>query len=365
MRTTAVIIAILTNCLVPTTAAAPVQIGYPGLVYIDPEFEPGGTRVVFQDTQYRAWVGFLHPATGKCLSATCRDILVATDLQPGSDFSRPFNGPEWGVSASGSAIHLTKYAGETLQSWRVLPDGTGLTQITSAAEGTSGSLASVAPTASTVRLIVARGAVGPDLGAAWVDTAVGAINPMPGFWWGGQTGRFLPGSARIAIYPWRSDSNYQLAVVDTDRLATQVVTTGAGQKSEPFGFLWQGKRYAGALLDRTSLVIYEPGTAPWPQIAELTPPAPGWLFSLEPVGDTGCFVVALQNAPDQSYTDAAIYLTCLNGTWTRIDDGAVTARRSEPEPWRSPTGQWFVYWNDGSGSMWVVPISQRPEDALP
>jgi hypothetical protein len=348
--------AVLANSLVPLVTAAPDRVGHPSLVYIDPEFEPGGTRIVFQDTQYRAWVGFLDPATGKCLSATCRDVLVATDLQRASDFTHPFNGPEWGVSGTGSSVHLTKYAGETLQSWLVLPDGSELTQLTFAQEGTSGSLASIAPSASAVRVIVGLGPTGPDLKAAWFDTVDGTLNLLPGFWWDGQTARFLPGSARIAIYPWRNNSDYQLAIVDTERFAIQVVTAGTGQKFEPYGFIWRSRRYAATLLDRVSLVVYQIGSPPWPQVAILTPPVPGWLFSLEPVGDTGCFTVALQNAPDQSYTDAAIYLACLNGAWIRIDDQASPVRRSEPEPWRSPNGQWFVYWNEGSGGLWVVPI---------
>jgi hypothetical protein len=360
-RTAAAVIAVLANSLVPVGAAQPVQVGYPGFIYNDPEFEPGGTRIVFQDGERRAWVGSLDPATGQCISSTCRDVLVATDLQDKNDKTRLFNGPEWGVNAAGSAIYFSKYSGGNLQSWRVLPDGTGLTQLTFARQGSWGGMVSVAPTAPTVRSLVNTGTIGPSLRARWFDEAVGTLNPLPGYWWSGQAARFLPGTARYAIYPWRNGSDYQLALIDTDLQSTQVVTADAGQKSQPFGLILQGTRHAVAVLDQVSLVIYRSGPAPWPQIAELTPAVPGWLISLEPLGQTGCFVVAVQNTPDQSYTDSAIYMACLSGSWSRLDNGAPSVRRSEPEPWRSPTGQWFVYWHEGNGqtsnSMWVVPVA--------
>ena len=79
--------------------ATPAPVGAPGSKYVDPELEPGGTRIVFQDMQGVAWVGEIDPATGQCVTATCKDVQVATNVLRPNDTRYLFNGPEWGAAA--------------------------------------------------------------------------------------------------------------------------------------------------------------------------------------------------------------------------------------------------------------------------
>lgn len=330
------------------------RVGHPNIFYLDPEFEPAGARIVFQDQQDRAWVGVLDPATGLCVSPTCRDALVGIGLQRFPDRRFFFNGPEWGVSTNGAAIYYSKYIEQLPQLFRVQPDGTGLTQITTIPEGVWG----VVPSAAGIvmRATAAAGEMS-NISSGWLDERVGILNPLPGLWLNGQGARFFIGSNTLLLYPWTNIASFQLALADVEALTAQVVTANPGKKTQPWGFRRQGAWHAVAILNATALVVYSTEQLPWPVLAELIPPVPGWLTSLEPLNDTDCFAVALQNAPDSSYTDSAIYLACLDGSWTRIDNGTSPVRRSEPEPWLSPTGQWFIYWNEG-GALWVVQVDQ-------
>lgn len=328
--------------LLPLQAlAAPFQVGVPGMVYIDPEFEPGGSRMVFQDIQRRAWVGALNPDTGQCVSASCRDLVVATDLHTPAAPELLFNGPEWGVDAGDSAIYLTKYWQQSPQVWRVLPDGSALARLTSAQGGVYSQLVSVAPQAQSVRLLAGTGSPAPQ--PVWFDEIIGELNPIPNWWLMGKSASFVAGSEQFAVFPWKSGQDYQIGLLDTYTNTAQAMTADSGQKSQ----VWAWGDRAAAVVDSVVIAVYDTTQTPWGRIAELVPPIAGWLASLEPVGESGCFVVSVQNAPNGSYTEAAIYLACLPGQWTRLDDGS-PKRRSEPEPWNSPAGKWFVYWNEGA-----------------
>lgn len=332
--------------------AAPSQVGIRALSYIDTEFEPGGTRFLFTDLQNRAWVGELDPATGQCITATCRDVLLASNvLVQIKDF---INGPEWGVSDAGPAVYLTTSTESNVaQSWRVNPDGSGLTRLTSDPRGTWGGLASVAPSAHSVRVIASSGTF-DDLTGVWFDEDDGVLHPLPGIWLRGGGGRFLPGSARYAIYPYRSWlSDTQLAIIDTDLQTGEIVTTTPGQKSQLWGFAWNGALHVAAVTDDTAIEVFKSGPTPWPKVAALTPPVPGYLYSMEPLGNSGCFVTLIRNTNDKNWTDASIYVACINGSWTRVDDRVPMVRRTEPEPWWSGS-QWFIYYNVTHAGLWVT-----------
>lgn len=335
--------------------AAPAPLGVRIASYIDPEFEPHGNRIVFQDSQANAWVGELDPETGQCITKTCRDVQVASNLLLGGDPRYFFNGPEWGVSAAGTALYLTKYDDAGIaQSWWVNPDGSGLTQLTFEPGGAWGGLVSSAPLAPSVRVIASTGTANDGITGVWFDETDGVLHPIPGFRLNGQGGQFLSRSARYAIYAYKkSRNNIQLAILDTDLQTVDIITDTPGQKSQAWGFVLNGVQHVASVKDLQQIEIYKSGTVPWTKVATLTPPVPGYLYSTELVGNSGCFATSIQDTSDRkNYTDAAIYVACMDGSWTRVDDGAPDTQRSEPESWWSGR-HWFIYYNVNTTRIWV------------
>ena len=335
--------------------AAPAPLGMRGFSYIDPEFEPHGNRIVFQDSNARAWVGTLDTETGQCISATCRDVQVASNLLLGGDPRYFFNGPEWGVSSAGIGLYLTKYDDAGIaQSWWVNPDGTGLAQLTFDPGGAWGGLVSSAPLAPSVRVIVSTGTANDVITGAWFNETDGVLHPMPGFKLNGQGGQFFVRSARYAVYAYKvSRKNTQIAVLDTKLQTTEIITDTPGQKSQSWGFEFGGVQYVAAVKDLAEIEIYRSGPVPWQKVATLTPPVPGYLYSTELLGSSGCFATSIQDTNDRkNYNDAAIYVACMDGSWTRVDDGAPMTRRSEPEAWWNGR-HWLIYYNVNTTTIWV------------
>jgi hypothetical protein len=71
---------------------------------IDPEFLPGTNLVTHQDRQNRVWVSEVDPLTG-LLRAAEFDRLVAENI---ATVKTSWQGPEWGLDASGPSIYFTK-----------------------------------------------------------------------------------------------------------------------------------------------------------------------------------------------------------------------------------------------------------------
>ena len=335
--------------------ADPAPLGVRIFSYIDPEFEPHGNRIVFQDSQARAWVGEIDPETGQCITTTCRDVRVASNLLLGGDPRYFFNGPEWGVSSAGISLYLTKYDDAGIaQAWWVNPDGSGLTQLTFEPEGAWGGLVSSAPLAPSVRIIASSGSASDVITGVWFDEVDGVLHQIPSFRLNGQGGQFLSRSARYAVYSYKeSKDNIQIAILDTDFQTVEIITDTPGQKSQTWGFIRDGARHVVSVRDLEEIEIYRSGTVPWQKVATLTPPVPGYLYSTEPLGNSGCFATSIQDTNDRkNYTDAAIYVACMDGSWTRVDDGAPQTRRSEPEAWWSGS-HWLIYYNVNTTTIWV------------
>ncbi|NNJ94276.1 MAG: hypothetical protein HKP57_05985, partial [Halobacteria archaeon] len=262
--------------LAEVLAADPAPIGMSDVKYIDPEFEPDGNRIVFQDSKARAWVGELDPETGQCITATCLDVLVASDVLTGVDPRYFFNGPEWGISAAGTALYLTKFDDAGIpQAWWVNPDGSGLTQLTFEPGGVWAGVASNAWFAPLVRVIASSGTVNDLIPGIWFDETDGVLQPLPGLTLQSGGGRFVLNTARYAIYPYRESGKYsQLAILDMELQTIRVITNTPGQKSQAWGLLLDGVLHAATQRDLEEIEIYRSGSMPWQKVATLTPPVP-------------------------------------------------------------------------------------------
>jgi hypothetical protein len=279
------------------------------------------------------------------------------------------NGPEWGVDASGPAVHFTQAEGAGIhQAWRAEPPwGRAVaTAITAGAARTAIDGASLDPGSPTTGVVMAR-LDGVRAAYGWADEASGdAFQAFPE--WIGGAARPVIGTPFFAYARAVTTGGAplgQIALLDRRSGQVRTVTDDAGDKRDPWGFA--APEYGGEVLlaaneaDRAIAVYRDVGdpSGYWRRVATLTMPADSphqGMISVEPVLDPrqrldrSYFTVkAYRDARDSG--DSAIWLLGLGNNEgdrfaRRVDDGVVTGRiadRKEPESWIGAE-ELFVYY---------------------
>jgi hypothetical protein len=350
-----------------------VPVGDPGVSYNDPEFLPGGQRMVFVDQRSRRiWVAELDPATGLTRSKTGQDILSGENWAP---FKHSQNGPEWCLDRQGPAVTFT------------VLDEQGVPQLAMARLGakgaepvqrlTSGPQRNFSPFGTlwaadaSTRLAYAHG------GREYADYHVRVLDvgrpektfDLPYYWVGSSAPRWLHGTTRI-IYPRLVKSNpnqIEIAEFDFATGKAAVLTDDGGSKDEVWGFFapeYDGEVLYAAQLDNKEIAIYRdlkdrgglltkiatlklPANSPHLFMRSMEP-----LVSLRGAGGVSYFTVLAAPTPKTyARTDTSIWLLGLGKDpqrrlVRRVDDGGVTWKkdyRYEPETSSGP-GEIFVYY---------------------
>ena len=72
----------------------------------DPEFDPFGSRIVWQDLDKNLWVADIDPDTGDLVPTSGQGTLIDTNL---ASFAITHNGPEWAFGGNDPYIVYTKF----------------------------------------------------------------------------------------------------------------------------------------------------------------------------------------------------------------------------------------------------------------
>jgi hypothetical protein len=345
---------------------------------IDPEFLPGTNLVTHQDRGNTVWVSEVDPLTG-LLKPSEFDRLVAASV---ATVKTSWQGPEWGLDASGPSIYFTKHDANGIgQIWQARQDSGEWTarQITSSTKGARTVFASLNAGDPVAKIRYADRDSSLLFGRYGIAVAyaAGAVKPL-------YLDNYLPrsGGARWSptsdeiFYPYvlegRAGRSAQVASFDLQTAETRVLTNDGGVKLESWGVL--APEYGGELLivswiENEAIAVYRDLQEPsgfWTRIATIKSPDDQFPYVLgfEPVLDPQnrldatylALELKTENDPD---SNSAIYLVDINPDpdkrfAKRVDEGAVTganAVRIEAEPLVLNGEVYVYYWNRSTRAM--------------
>jgi hypothetical protein len=339
--------------LMGLTAQAPdrvVTLSLPGEAAIDPEILPGGDWLTYtsrEGGEWAVWAARLDPATGLFVVEGGKDVLVDTGA------TRPietFNGPEFGTDASGWALYYTKPDTSGIaQIWRATIDASGAAVANPLTSGPrhQTQLVTRDPAAASTHVAAIQGTWESGT-AVWFDTAnpneVQALETIePGV----IPLRWVDGSQTMVRSIRTGAQRGQIALLDTATGMEMLITSDAGDKTDPYG--WFAPEHNGALLvlavvDNEAIAVYRDlGGAHWERIATLRPPQESrfdFVASAEPFVVNGrsymSLIVKSATSNRQAHEDSEVWLLGLGddaapGYQERCDSGEVGVARSDPE----------------------------------
>jgi hypothetical protein len=309
----------------------------------------------FQDRDGDIWVADLDPKTGTLVPKDRRGVKVDDGAVT---LLVTYQGPEFGVDATGWAVYYTKDVDGDIQVWRGVPEGDGyrIEQVTSGARHQT-PVISKDPSAKSTKMVLIRG---PWEGGtiSWLDLADPKTEHdiIEGTRTLVNAPRWID-DGQVFAFCYRTGPNAgQAAICDTTTGKITVVSNDAGEKFYPWA--WYAPEYDGemlvlALVDYTSLGIWKDnGGEYWDRIATITVPEGSemkYIRSPETfvAGGKSYISVGLragQAAPWGSRrrgaaagrTDAEVWVFGLDENpktrfARRCDDGRPGIRRSDPE----------------------------------
>jgi hypothetical protein len=363
-------------CLADSFTPVTQSMGDPNLRYIDPEVLRGSDKIAYQDKAGNLWVGTLDATTGKFASQTGHDLLVDTDL---ANIDISYNGPEWGLDVSGTALFYTKPDVQgTLQMWRASitrSSGLIIKQLTGDIQPSSGLRPSFLAGTDMTYIFFLKGML-TDSEMVWaMESDANTVSPVINYWYPSGGGRFVAGPdpkqpLLVFVRQDASTLETQIALMDTASGHTKLITNDAGEKFEPRPF--NAPEYGGELLlaviiDRLTLAIYRNLGDPdgyWTRIEEMQLPESETntaLYSMKPVaspkGKIGIngisyFSLAAYQINSRSHPgDTSLWLLGLgsdsNGRFCRkVDEGSIPDKpqtRYEPETYLGTSDLFFYY----------------------
>ncbi|MBN1543717.1 T9SS type A sorting domain-containing protein [candidate division KSB1 bacterium] len=338
----------------PQTQSAQ-RISPPGASYIDPELFSAGNKLAFQTGSGQVWLADIDPITGLFVSPSGQDVLIDQGATP---LITSFNGPEFGVDASGWSIFYTKAVGLTPQIWRADVDGATVnnTPLTSGPTARLSTLATKSKTSSGIRLLFSKGASLADGLMGWLDVATPSQEVIVDSTDSGV--RWIDGSRSFSYVKQTGPHKGQLAFYDTETQSESIITDDPQPKSYSYG--WYAPEYQSllvlAIIGDTCLAIYQDhGYAFWDRIATITvPPASAYRFvgSPEPFVAAGKSYISLvlkETATGSRYVNAEVWVLGIDPDpnkryMKRCDDGTAAMRRTDPESYVG-AHEIFIYYN--------------------
>ncbi len=354
----------------PPAVGATILVSPPGESWLDPELArlEGTPWMTFQDGTGRVYMARLREEDG-----TVAETHLVGD--GGAPLLSTFNGPEFGVDASGAAIYYSRTVGSGIQAARVtwtLGAFTGdlapSLEVVTSGDTHFTPLPSTDPTAASTRLILLRRP--PSWGTAlWLDLAEPGVEHPLAFLQERTDGdaRWVVGTRVIATNT-HPDHPGQIALLDTE---TGQVTRVSNVADPPIGFPygWSAPEAGGRLaalgtLSSTDLGIWLPdGQGGFALSRTLTAPpgAPPVIGSPEPFVAGGRSYVSLTLAEEERIvpgeTRQEVWIMDLQGSLAlRCDDGTPgPVTRVDPEV-IFLQGRAFVYYyvmDQGSSEVYA------------
>lgn len=331
-------------------AGTTVELTPSGEAWYDPELlqVPGESLIGWQDGAANVWVARLDLDTG--LVEPGSERLLGGDSAP---LIRTFNGPEFGLDASGWAAYYTQVGQDGIGQVarvRLAGNDVNLDVLTSGDEHFT-AMASKDETAATTRLMMLRRP--PDWGTAlWMDLAPPATQHdlFPIVERPDADLRWIDGMPSLVVTN-HPDLPGEISILDTTTSTLAQVSGGEGTPTSAYG--WSAPEAGGALrvvaiVDSTRLVVWEEQTngPRWSVVADLESPEAGFAYfgSPEPVVVEGHSYITFtvrdtaDTIPGGSTQhvwiigldpDAPFALRCddgQNGALTRVDPEAIRGR---------------------------------------
>ncbi|MEL7448078.1 MAG: hypothetical protein AAFN78_02655 [Pseudomonadota bacterium] len=327
--------------------------GRSGVDYIDPEILSSENLVASQDKSGNVWLGRLDPKTGLFVD-NGQDVRMATNaLRVGESY----NGPEFGVDASGWAVYYTTMNDGVPQIGRArLVNGEPVAEVlTKDSQRRQSVLASKNPSASDTTLAYLHGSLrGGEF--YWADrkrlSSENRLMPISGV----DGPRFVDDSDLFVYTETRGSGQGQVKLVDRTTGAATQVTDDAGTKAWAYG--WRAPEFDNdmlvlALVDRSELVVWrDTGGRYWQRIATFGPPAGarhGYMGSPEPFVSEGKSYISLVLKDKRGTpTDSEVWVIGLNADGDepfarRVDSGVRGLARSDPETYRGDDEIFLIY----------------------
>ena len=344
----------------PTPTTAPsnsvINIGKPGVDYIDPEILNSEPHMTYQDAAGNIWLEKLDPKTG------LPEAGSKTRLDTGAANLRvTYNGPEFGIDATGWAVYYTKEDRGELQIWRAQNNNGRVSAkpLLSDGQRRPSILVSKNPKSKSTRLIYLKGDRYKGV-YHWMDvddptreTRIVKIKGVDSPRWVDDTLSFIYAESE-------GPDAGQLKLHDTLTGKTRTITSDAGTKS--FAYAWKAPEYGNeilalAMVDGETIAVYrDTGKAFWQRISTLTPPAESKynnFGSPEPIIFNNRSYVSAVLKSDKTATslfrDSEVWVFGIEdkagSKFSRqVDDGKSPLMRSDPET-LTTAGDVYIYYN--------------------
>jgi len=347
--------------------------------YIDPEFNATTSQVVFQDARNTVWIGDIDKETGLFRSASGRDYLMDTNINPVFDTAPrkwSTNGPEWTKDARGHFVVYTKQdSAGLMQQWmaRLVDGRPEVKQLTHQPMDCYGNMPSRFDDGRPPRIAFTYNWPIWEAEAAWsFADAPDSLYAVPYFDYR-RMSMWSPVSPDFLFVHQPPGATYgQIARSNAETGAMKILTNDAGKKDDP-GF-FRAPEFGGdvcllANVDNSALALYRDLGAPdgfWTRVATLRLPddvpykyisSPEIIAAETGINGVSYFALLARERSDRD-SPGGIWVMGLGTDSTRrlvrrIDDGALTATsavRLEPEPFVG-TREVYVYYNFYSPSM--------------
>lgn len=326
-----------------------------GASYIDPELLSSAHKIAFQTGAGAVWLADLDSLTGLFRTPGGLDLLIDTGATP---LIQSFNGPEFGIDATGWSVFYTKPNGLTPQVWRAQISGhtVSASGLTTGATARLSNQPTKSPSSPSIRLLYSKGSSLSTGLIGWIDElqpqnetlldsldrGVRWIDGRRAFSYVKQTG------------PWAG----QIALYDSETQTEEIITNDSYAKTYSLG--WFAPEYQDllvmAILNDTTIGIYkDQGRTYWELISLLEMPsaaAYNYVGSPEPfvAGNKSYISLTLRSSSSaSSYVPAEVWVLGIDPNpnrrlMLRCDDGAPGARRTDPESYIG-SEEVFIYYN--------------------
>jgi predicted dienelactone hydrolase len=344
----------------PTSTTAPsssvINIGKPGVDYIDPEILNSEPHMTYQDAAGNIWLEKLDPKTGMPVSGS------KTRLDSGAANLRvTYNGPEFGIDATGWAVYYSKEDRGELQIWRAqLKNGrVSAKPLLSDGQRRQSILVSKDPKSKSTYLIYLKG----DRYSGhyhWMDVNYPARETHIVKIKGVDSPRWIDDTLSFIYAESEGPDAGQLKLHDTLTGKTRTITSDAGSKS--FAYAWKAPEFGNeilalAMVDGEAIAVYrDTGKAIWQRISTLTPPSESKyknFGSPEPViFNNRSYVSAVlksEKTATSRFRDSEVWVFGLGDNAEskfsrQVDDGKSPLMRSDPETFTA-AGDVYIYYN--------------------
>ncbi len=334
-----------------------VTVSDPAVDLPDPEFDPVGDRMVWQDRAGNLWIADLDPATGDLMPTSGRGQKLDENL---SGLILTGNGPEWGYGNGEVIITYTRQVGESRSLGLARQNAAGAWE--AGVVGNNGS-----PGERWRPLSTDPGTVGPalisyirefesgDVGVGWREaddaTTEGGVLGA-----GSNGGQWAQGD-RAFVSPQKVNDIFQLFWVDIDtEEVTQITDTGVNTLNAiPWLAPEYGDQLISAAMDATMIGIFRHIDGVWTLINTLDIPSTRpFIGSPEPFVHDGKSYVTVVASEEIGVGPLAFFPTGPSEIWIagidpnepfyrRIDDGLDGPFRTEPEAYATDNGTVIYY----------------------